>query len=201
MRPRILLVLLTACLLAACEAAPSSGAAPAAADTASATDAVADADASLPDLFLGETLELQCPGASGCTCSADADCTSGICAETPAGQRCAVLCGAGCPTGTVCKTFAGSGDPVLYCSPVGVRQCAPCQTSQDCVGAWGAPAVCASAGNAGSFCASVCQVSADCPAGTQCVTVSGTSGKVCAPPEGLQSCTCSAWARSSLRRR
>jgi hypothetical protein len=182
--------------LASCDQSTGATDVLATSDLAAETDAQAGTDAVVLDLNLPETT-VDCPGASGCLCSADNDCNSGICAETPEGRRCGLLCGAGCPTGTVCRTANTAGEPISYCAPVGVRQCAPCASTADCTGPWGAPAVCASAGAAGSFCASVCQVSADCPTGLQCVASVGLAVKVCAPPDGLATCTCSSWATTN----
>ena len=182
---------------AGCSEAPAK---PAGQDAVQAqTDALAD-DLSLAEdadvwlLDLPDTVE--CPGAAGCLCQADDDCNSGLCTEAPDGKRCGVLCGAGCPAGTVCRTANTAGEPINYCAPVGVRQCAPCQTSADCNAPWSAPAVCASGGAAGSFCASSCVADSDCPAGLTCqqVDVSGGKQSACAPASGVASCTCSAWA-------
>ncbi len=168
------------------------------------TDAVASTDASDPgdtttvDLAFLDLPDLadvlECPGASGCGCASDGDCNTGLCVETASGRQCAALCTTDCPAGFVCRSYSQGGDPVSYCAPVGVRQCAPCQTNGDCNAPYSAPAECVNAGTAGRFCASVCQVSADCTGGLACTAVAGSTTKVCQPAEGLAACSCSDWA-------
>lgn len=164
------------------------------ADAAVATDAATGSDVVLPELPPEEDA-LSCPGSDHCPCSTNADCTSGFCAETADGLRCAPLCISTCPADTRCKST--SGDVQSFCAPLGVRDCAPCESAADCNGLNAMPAACVALGAAGSFCATTCQVTDDCPAGSTCGLVAGQTGKVCLPDGGLQACTCSAWATTA----
>lgn len=165
----------------------------AASDTGVGTDATPATDTFALDLQQQDVVD--CPGGTGCTCATAGDCNSGFCVETAAGLRCAPLCTSDCAPGFVCRSAVG--EPINYCAPLGVRDCAPCTSNAGCNGAGAVPAACVSAGDAGSFCATVCQIASDCPAGTTCGVVAGLSGKVCLPDGGLSACTCSEWAKAA----
>lgn len=158
-------------------------------------EVVAATDVVIPDLGIQDTGP-SCPGAAGCSCAADGDCVSGLCVETAAGRVCASLCTSECPPGFVCRSAPLGGDPVSYCAPSGVRQCAPCNTKADCNAQWSVAAECVDAGTAGSFCATSCNVLSDCPQGASCVDVPG-KGKLCTPTGGMGACTCSDWAKDN----
>jgi hypothetical protein len=157
------------------------------------TDVMADTDVFALDFIALDVP--QCPGASGCDCMEDADCNLGVCLETELGLRCAKACETGCASDEVCLTSATASDPVHYCAPKSVRQCAPCATATDCVTNWSAASVCADGGASGSFCAATCKSHEDCPQDLRCqpVIVGGASQLACAPQAGIATCTCNAW--------
>ena len=145
---------------------------------------------------------LDCPGGSGCTCKANADCDNAICIDTADGKRCATGCVDTCGPGYDCVSLAGSGESVNICAPRLLRLCDPCSHSKDCQGLGAPAAICADFGARGHFCTVPCDTSADCPQSHKCAPITsaeGSQSKQCVPVEDLSGdpglCSCSSSAR------
>ncbi len=134
------------------------------------------------------------PGGFGCECTANADCNSGFCVETPTGTVCTQTCVEECPEGWVCTQFQSSPDVIYACIPAHNRLCRPCGKSQECQGnVIGMEVACVSMGPAGNFCGGDCSESGlPCPEGFQCqeaTSVEGNAVLQCVPTDGECSCS------------
>jgi hypothetical protein len=148
-------------------------------------DAMADADA------LGWCVQ---EGGFGCECTANSQCASGWCVETPEGMVCTKTCVEECPDGWTCTQIQEPPDVVFACMPVHARLCRPCDKSQECaVGVAGSGIACVDYGPEGDFCGGDCSTDGHpCPDGYGCEEVTSVEGDTlvqCVPSEGL--CTCS----------
>ncbi|MCO4764515.1 MAG: hypothetical protein KC502_23600, partial [Myxococcales bacterium] len=135
-----------------------------------------------------------CPGAAGCECKADADCTAGACVLDGDGSKtCAAPCekDADCDSDQVCQDVSGS----KVCVERGAALCAPCVSNSAC--SYGDSAgACVAGGAAGNFCGTSCKATADCDKGYTCSDVKDVDGadtKQCVPDAGA-TCECSGWA-------
>ncbi len=128
-------------------------------------------------------------GETGCACSANGQCDSGYCIETPGGQQCTSLCSGSCSEGFKCGQISGSGaDIISLCVPLHPRLCEPCAADSDCSNVLGGaesrciPYQDAKGAVLGAFCGNACADSADCPSGYSCsesTSVGGATGKQC----------------------
>ncbi|MDP6944446.1 MAG: hypothetical protein QF464_09880, partial [Myxococcota bacterium] len=139
-----------------------------------------------------------CPGCFGSPCEEHLDCHSGWCTQGADGLQCTKLCDEDCPAGYSCRQVTQpAGDPVFLCLYDHVHFCRPCAESVECY----PPLVEASTArcleltpNDGAFCATPCDVDADCPAGAACndVEVAGAPTGLCQPTS--LTCECSSLA-------
>ena len=140
-----------------------------------------------------------CPGAGGCACVEAADCETAACIRTPAGKRCALPCGAGCPAGWICgdgsdATLAG------VCLPRWGQICDPCRSNADCPSAASPDALCVDRGDAGAFCGAACSADGDCPAEYGCQDVHDVTGQAARQCVYLPAdCTCTEAAKLAKR--
>ncbi|MEY3012244.1 MAG: hypothetical protein RIT45_979 [Pseudomonadota bacterium] len=153
---------------------------------------------------------LDCPGGSGCPCTANDDCDNAFCLDTPQGRTCAYNCVQDCPdpANFVCAGVASpGGDIVQLCVPRYGFLCDPCSASGECtlLGQTGKEAGCfrlktdtgEGAPDEGAFCSVACAADTDCPNGYGCraaVSVEGDSRKVCQPVDAggaATQCLCS----------
>ena len=137
-------------------------------------------------------------GSAWCPCTANADCDSSICLDTPSGHVCAAKCVDSCPGDFTCSTVnSGGSDVAVICVPKWGWLCDPCEASSDCTSPGvGAQATCLDYGKAGRFCGFDCKADADCPSGYTCAdsqTVDGSTRKQCRVSGG-GTCGCSARA-------
>ncbi|MCB9728604.1 MAG: hypothetical protein H6746_09015 [Deltaproteobacteria bacterium] len=164
-----------------------------AADTSDVTDAdaVADADADAA---------VTCPGGFGCPCQQNGQCFSDFCVSGPDGLECSRPCDDACPSGYSCRPVTTSfGDPAFICVYDHIFYCWPCKVNDDCAPALveGSPHRCLPGADpsAGSFCATACEQTADCPPGAVCEgTEDGGTGH-CQPQVG--ECACSEPAKNA----
>ena len=142
-----------------------------------------------------------CPGASGCPCQVGGDCATDACIKTPAGKRCALPCGAGCPAGWICGDSALADSALVgHCLPRWGQVCDPCRSNDDCPSAANPQAVCVDRGDSGAFCGAACTADPDCPAEYGCQDVKdvlGQPGRQCVylPAD----CTCTEAAKLAKR--
>ena len=164
-------------------------------DGSSPLDIEAPEDAGAPDGGNSEVTP-DCPGSPWCPCSENDECFSGWCVEGPDGTECTKVCDADCPDGYTCRQVTtANGDPTYICLYDHVYYCSPCETGEDCAPALvdPSPHYCVEwETGSGSFCATACETSDDCPDGGTCVEieVGDTQRTVCRPTEG--ECACSA---------
>lgn len=164
------------------------------------SDALADvavdaaADASLPQT---------CPGAPGCSCAAAADCSNGLCFDTPDGKRCATFCNPGdCPAGQSCVQPPAALD-AWFCIPTWGKLCYPCNATADCAEPGITGSLCVDEGTLGSFCGVACKTAADCPSGYDCQVGQSPEGpkslqcvRVTSDGSSLGTCSCTAAAKA-----
>ena len=132
-------------------------------------------------------------GQAGAVCAADGDCASGVCAAAQEGLRCAPTCdGNCCPFGWTCDK--GAATPV--CRPKWAALCAPCVSDAECA-AVSPGSLCVKHGEQGSYCATKCAATKDCPADYKCSYSYGTAGQdqVCVLSVGA--CDCSPLATAA----
>ena len=147
--------------------------------------------------------EPECPGSAWCPCSDNDQCFSGWCVDGPDGKECTDVCDADCPAGYSCvQVTSASGDPTYICLYDHVYYCSPCESGADCAPALldPSPHYCVEwESGQGSFCATSCAVSEDCPEGGVCVEieVGDTTRTVCRPVEEECSCSANAIAMSA----
>jgi hypothetical protein len=100
-------------------------------------------------------------------CIENKDCDSGWCVDAPDGGKvCTESCIDSCPKGWMCDSVVNTGGDVIFiCVPKWLGLCFPCTVGADCP-AEGAS--CRDYDGAGSFCATHCLSSDDCPAGYEC---------------------------------
>jgi len=144
------------------------------ADDATGGDAATDGDSDQP-----------CEGL-GCPCEADADCASGYCIGTGAGDLrvCTELCDGDCPDGYTCELIENAaGDAVRLCVPERSPYCQPCERDVDC----GSLRHLCLEQNDGRFCATACLPGDVCPDGALCdvVTTGGQEFRICVPDDGV----------------
>ncbi|MGB0589470.1 MAG: MopE-related protein [Myxococcota bacterium] len=151
--------------------------------------------AEVPSDGVGPANDPSCPDC-GLPCDDDSECLSGWCVEGPDGDICTKTCEADCPPGMSCQGInTGAAEITYVCIPDHVFYCRPCDTHGQC-----APALLATSPHrcmaqddgSGSFCATACASTADCPQGGVCkvLEVDGASLQLCQPADGL--CTCNA---------
>ncbi len=165
-------------------------------DTVTGTDAGGDAGTDAgTDTGTADTGP-SCPGAAGCDCKEDKDCTDGLCAMGADGKSaCAKPCteAKDCDAATpVCGEVGGKS----YCVDANVALCSPCSANADCAAPGAKDAACVDRGGAGSFCATACKADADCADGYACKDskdVDGKDTKQCVPKDD-KACGCSGWA-------
>ena len=97
-----------------------------------------------------------CSGAPGCSCTTDAECDSGKCAESVGGRICAAPCDGGCAANHLCVELSAGGAQQSYCVDRYARLCRPCFEDHDCQLPGVGGAVCVAHAVAGNFCASPC---------------------------------------------
>ncbi len=148
------------------------------ADTKDASAGDAASDAATAETDAGQTGTCASAGASGCPCTANADCDGGLCIDTPNGHICAVKCVDTCPVDFSCASLnTGGADMSVVCVPKWGWLCDPCSTNADCDSPGvGKQAACLDYGNAGHFCGFDCQTTADCPSGYTCGEGKTTEG-------------------------
>jgi hypothetical protein len=123
----------------------------------------------------------------GNPCKNADDCSSKLCLPTPEGLACSQSCGdGGCPDGFTCQ---GDGQGGKACVSLWAWLCSPCGVDADCTQGAAEGATCRAAGLEGSFCATPCTTSGDCPDTYTC----DATAKLCVPVAGTCS-GCSAWA-------
>jgi hypothetical protein len=168
-------------------------------DTTVAADTTADSQNDSNTETDGETVGPECAEGEGCfgdPCDDNDHCNSSFCVEHLGESVCTDTCegDSACPDGWSCDSISlGAGDVTYICISNHAQLCRPCQTSTDCTGAFGGEDACVMFGpQEGSFCASVCQATPDCPKGYLCEeaeTVDGVPVTRCIPESGV--CTCS----------
>ena len=140
-------------------------------------------------------------GDPGCECepeTAATDCFSGWCTQGPDGYECSSGCEEGCPPGYSCEQLAGESDLAFVCAYVHSAYCSPCTDKADCIGLAAVllqTACVEPIPGDGSFCATPCEDSAECPAGASCVTPDGEDATFCVPDDGM--CACSSVATAA----
>ena len=120
--------------------------------------------------------EIDCeetPGAFGCPCTENSDCTTGYCIPSKDGvDICTDICLENCPDGFSCKLISlGSADPTFLCIQDDISLCKPCDKNEDCKSSgFGDPTDrCVSLGaEEGAFCATFCAEDVDCGEGYSC---------------------------------
>jgi hypothetical protein len=139
-----------------------------------------------------------CNGVGGflCPCATNDDCMVNFCVRTGDGKECTKTCieETDCPSGWACVAVQNTGGDLIYvCNPLGINQCRPCSKNGDCAADLGTSTDrCISLGGKGDFCATACDASTPCPAGSSCSdanVVGGGTSKQCVPDSG--DCTCS----------
>jgi len=143
-------------------------------------DAVSDATET-EDLGLGEVtpidvteseLDLEVgdgpdPGSFGAACEDDIECDSRYCVDTGDDSVCTQLCRDACPDGWECRLLSNTGaDAVRICVPERNILCDPCDLDIDC-GLFGAFCI---EQLDGSFCATDCSATEECPGDYSCRT-------------------------------
>ena len=99
-------------------------------------------------------------------CVENTDCDSGWCVDGYDGKVCTEICIETCPEGWGCVEVANTGTDVTFvCKPLWLGLCRPCGQASDCPADG---AACRAYGEAGSFCATACVDSEDCPGGYVC---------------------------------
>ncbi len=166
-------------------------------------------DPSNPKLGLvGATYQCVIPGTAQCPCEANADCDTGLCLDWANGKRCAQLCAVTgqCPADSACVPVQQpGGDVTSVCGDAFASLCNPCTTVKECSQGLGAkPGACVTYGDEGSFCATVCTTSDDCPSDFECAKAATVDGygddeKHCVKPEpGMCTCSPSAMANQLM---
>ncbi|MSP93482.1 MAG: hypothetical protein EXR79_17105, partial [Myxococcales bacterium] len=176
------------------------GDAPAEAGPETASGADSGLDTAVPETVA------DCPGGPGCSCTANAECQTGLCIDDNAvagGKACVRTCKGSCPGGYACANVPGSGGDVLsICVPKFGHLCEPCGVSKDCEALGLKDSACVDQGGLGRFCGISCGTDVDCPAEYACSEVATAEGgklKQCVrKPDAMQSpfgvCSCSAVA-------
>jgi Notch-like protein len=158
----------------------------------------------LDDATDAETLDVPipatCPGGFQCPCELNSQCFSDFCAPGPKGLECSKPCENECPSGYSCRPVSTvKGDPTFICVYDHVFFCWPCNSNTDCAPALveGSPHRCLPGPDptSGSFCATACGQTADCPPGAACVGNEGGAGGNCQPQFG--ECACSQPAKDA----
>jgi len=137
------------------------------------------------------------PGAPGFPCESGDDCDSGYCIQTTDGLLCTQTCTSECPFGWECSLHTPSlPDEVFMCAPLFTSLCRPCMTNTECfTGGIDAGEGCVSYGAAGFFCGGPCGQGQECPQGFQCQTVSDRAGAQVQQCVLLDGeCECTQWA-------
>ncbi len=147
---------------------------------ASGNDTGGGADAA-PAADTGKTAD--CPGGAGCACTANTDCDSALCIETPTGKQCAKPCVEDCPSDFACaQVTTPGGDVASICVPRYGRLCDPCTSSKECTSLGLTGSLCVDQGEIGAFCGVKCSLDGECPKGYGCeavVSLEGTKSKQC----------------------
>ena len=121
-----------------------------------------------------------CPGGYGCACSADSDCSTGLCLEGvgPEGaSACAIPCAGACPSGQRCRELAGNDGTLFVCVSSLLHLCDPCIKSKDCKSFGLSDSACLDYGDKGGFCGTSCQSDGDCGKGFRCTPATAIEGE------------------------
>ena len=123
-----------------------------------------------------------CPGGHGCACSADSDCSHGLClegvgAEGASASACATPCAGPCPNGQRCRELAGNDGTLFVCVASRLRLCDPCKKSSECKTFGLSDSACLDYGDKGGFCGPSCQSDGDCGAGYRCALATAIEGE------------------------
>ena len=169
---------LTICSLFSLLAISAACSSPAAVSTG--TDDVSTSEDTLavdvtPTSDTGKDIQLTCPGAPGCACSTDGECSTKHClADENGAKNCARSCSSdACPAGFGC----GSLDGAALCIPSRLSLCAPClKDSSECATPGLSGAACVKYGKIGNFCGTACLSDRDCGAGYQCKSAERIEG-------------------------
>ncbi|HAN30354.1 MAG TPA: hypothetical protein DCQ06_02040, partial [Myxococcales bacterium] len=123
-------------------------------DTSSSTDGGSSTDGSAgDDSSSADASGDDCPGGFGCACSANSDCDSGHCIDSPNGKICTVTCVEDCPSPKFkCVTTGGGADTATICVSKRGNLCNPCNSNNECQTAGHGDARCIDQGDAGAFC-------------------------------------------------
>ena len=146
-------------------------------------DAAVQPDATSPDAAVDAGGDATGCTQGGCPCAADAECGSGVCADSATGKACAATCTDTCAPGLACVAGAAG----KYCAPAFARLCEPCQKDSDCLELAGITGTCVTYQDGGSvvgqFCGGgACSDKVQCPGGYTCkdvVSVGGQSSAQC----------------------
>lgn len=118
-----------------------------------------------------------CPGAAGCACTKDAECTDKLCAPGPSGEGfCAQPCTADgdCGAANICRK--PPGEDAKFCIPDGITADAPCLESAWCAAGM-TNGSCASYGHEGGYCRPTCTTEDDCAKDESCTAGDDLEGK------------------------
>ncbi len=148
-------------------------------------DTATDVDTAVDDAVDTADVPVLLPFAS--TCTADAECSSGLCMAHAGGPKlCTSACEGDCPVGFRCGLAPATGSSLHFCLPLPGNLCKPCTDDLQCPGGscltdlGGAEPVC------GVSCAAAAGGEAACPAGFVCQSF--LKGELCVPANGT--CTC-----------
>jgi hypothetical protein len=132
-------------------------------------------------------------GEPGCACEDNLQCDSGYCVATGDGKVCTSSCVEECPAGWVCASVSNTATDVTFiCVARHAKLCRPCDSGADCVQDADTSGYCVTFdGGAGSFCATPCADSDQCPDGYECKTLDGPAENPvtqCVPTDGECAC-------------
>ncbi len=140
-------------------------------DTGPGTDAAVDA---APD---GPVTCGALPAPDNCPCTANMECGSGFCLETPNGLHCAAPCTGDCPAGFACTTVnRPDGSAAKVCESLFANLCNPCKDNASCQDVAGSGARCVKNADGGAFCGVGCKGNAECPPGYGCQDAQDVGG-------------------------
>ena len=135
----------------------------------------------------------------GEACEDDEECDSGYCIPSANGKVCAQPCGLegmeDCPDGFECVEISPDPEFFFVCAPEELTLCMPCIEDSDCNDPFGLSDLkCADYGDAGAFCATLCEMGYQCPDDFACKDSLDPAGKTfggCVQQEGA--CECNAY--------
>ena len=170
-------------------------------DAAGPVGEIVGGDPGAPDAGEPDGAGYDEPGCPDCgdLCEDNLDCPSGWCVPGPNGLFCTSYCEGNCPPGMSCHQVATpTGDPAFICLHNHTYYCSPCAVDADCAPALMeiSPHHCVAwEDGSGSFCATTCKVTSDCPPGAACEQVdvgNGQTKALCRPKAGGCDCTVAA---------